>query len=98
MMITLNEISLIIAILSGIVGILAHIKLTRKMTEDQLESAVNLLYPDITTLIADFNSTHKEAEKPLKIKTYPNTNIPIRTLNRSIDKTEDKIVHTDVKL
>ncbi len=82
-MITLNEIALIIAILSGIVGMLAHIKLTGKMSEEQLESAVEILYPDIATVIADFNSTHQKPSEIIKpkVETYPNTNIPIRKLN-----------------
>ncbi len=66
-MITLNEISLIIAILGGIIGILAHIRIGH-LSEDQIEAmateSIKTLYPEIETLIHELKIKEVKNDTP----------------------------------
>jgi len=55
-MISIAEAQLFVAILAIVLASLAHIRLTGKLTESQLDSAVNMLYPEFNILYQDWKT------------------------------------------
>ena len=104
-MIDLNSLSLVVGIIAGMVAIYSHIRIN-KMSPEQAkayaEESIKAMYPEIDILYSDWERGHKENPTKSqfsegKPEVYPNTKIPIRTLNKDMpEKTEidtpDKVV------
>jgi len=64
----LNFIQTIVAVLGIILALAAHWRVTGKLTESQLDSAVNVLYPEFDILYSDWreNKLNHQSDKDIK--------------------------------